>query len=245
MRLVNTTSFRIEEFFGNDIPRYAILSHTWGRQEVSYHEWAIEELKSRDGYRKIIGACREACKDDYDWIWVDTICIDKTSSVELSEAINSMYHWYYSSEICYAYLSDVPNLSEWDLYTGYSQFNKSRWFSRGWTLQELLAPRQVKFYSKEWLYLSDKKSLANEIQIITGIPSDIITSEEEPATFSIAEKMSWAAKRNTTRIEDIAYCLLGIFDVNMPLLYGEGKRAFQRFQDEIIRRSTDQSFLIW
>ena len=263
MRLLNTTSLKIEEFFGDDIPQYAILSHTWGRKEISYHEWVyaqnqspphwgwtlipevIEELKSRDGYRKIIQACQRARKDDYNWIWVDTICIDKTSSAELSEAINSMYQWYYSSGTCYAYLADVPNLSHEECSTQESPFNKSRWFTRGWTLQELLAPHRVEFYSRDWLYLSNKALLMDQIHIITGVPRDVITTDSKPASRSIAERMSWAANRTTTRIEDMAYCLLGIFDVSMPLIYGEGKNAFRRFQEEIIRRSSDQSFLVW
>ena len=262
MRLLNTTSLKIEEFF-DSIPQYAILSHTWGKKEISYSEWlyaqnqsppswgwvqdpeTIDELKSREGYDKIIGSCRQACEDNYAWIWIDTICIDKTSSAELSEAINSMYEWYSASGTCYAYLADVPTLSYEDCCAQDSPFGKSRWFTRGWTLQELLAPGQVKFYSKDWLFLSDKSSLVKQIHFITGIPGNIITAKKDLHTRSIAQRMTWASSRTTTRIEDIAYCLLGIFNVNMPLLYGEGRKAFLRLQEEIVKRSSDQSFLVW
>jgi hypothetical protein len=262
MRLVNTTSLKIEDFYDN-IPEYAILSHTWGQEEISYQEWvyaqdqtppywgwirdpeSLKKLKSRQGYHKIIGACRQASKDDYDWIWVDTICIDKTSSSELTEAINSMYDWYSASAICYAYLADVPSLSAKDCCAQDSTFSKSRWFKRGWTLQELLAPKHVEFYSKDWLYISNKRLLAEQVHIITRIPTDMITFKTGLYHYSIAQRMNWASKRTTTKIEDIAYCLLGIFEVNMPLLYGEGGNAFLRLQEEIIRRSDDQSFLVW
>lgn len=263
MRLLDTTSLRLEEFW-DPIPEYAILSHTWSRKEVSYPEWvyahsqipsrypmwnhqpeSIDELKSREGYRKIIEACRQARQDSYNWIWIDTICIDKTSSAELSEAINSMYQWYSDSEICYVYLSDVPGLSYEDCLAQDSLFCKSRWFKRGWTLQELLAPSKTLFYSKDWQYLSDKISLIERIHTTTRIPRAVITTKNNIVLFSIADRMNWSSSRTTTRIEDMAYCLLGIFGVNMPLLYGEGKKAFLRLQEEITRRSTDQSFLIW
>lgn len=262
MRLVNTTSLKIEEV-SDTIPEYAILSHTWGQEEISYQEWvyaqdqaplywgwiqdpkSLKKLKSRQGYHKIIGACHQASKDGFSWIWADTICIDKTSSAELIEAINSMYKWYSASAICYAYLADVPSLSAEDCCTQNSTFSKSRWFTRGWTLQELLAPNNVEFYSKDWLYISNKSLLAEQVHIITRIPTDMLTSKARLHDYSIAQRMSWASKRTTTRIEDIAYCLLGIFDVNMPFLYGEGRKAFLRLQEEIIRRSYDQSFLVW
>ena len=155
-------------------------------------------------------------------------CIDKTSSAELTEAINSMFRWYKSSEVCYVYLSDV---SSCDYIL--EQFKKARWFQRGWTLQELIAPDNVIFHSKEWHQFGTKAGLSAFISDITNI-DPLFLDSENLASASIAQKMSWASKRETSRPEDIAYCLLGIFDVNMPLIYGEGSKAFLRLQEEII-----------
>ena len=160
----------------------------------------------------------------------DLCCIDKTSSAELSEAINSMYRWYQESGVCYAYLADVPP----------NAFSKSRWFTRGWTLQELIAPSTVIFLDQKWQEIGTKSSLQRVISEITGIPTDILLGGDlEDA--SIAQRMSWASKRETTRVEDAAYCLMGIFSIHMPMLYGEGERAFIRLQEEIMRVSDDHS----
>ena len=187
-------------------------------------------------YNKILGACTQARVDEHQWLWIDTCCIDKKSSAELSEAINSMYAWYEHAAVCYAYLSDV-------------QINtfvmNSRWFTRGWTLQELLAPQHVRFYSREWLLIGTKQGLAHTIAKITGISEQILTGTESIHAASTAKKMSWASERSTTKIEDVAYCLMGIFDVNMPLLYGEGERAFTRLQEEILKSSDDMSIFAW
>ena len=166
-------------------------------------------------------------------------CIDKTSSAELSEAINSMFRWYSRSKVCYAYLIDVP-------YDGFDDsLPKSCWFTRGWTLQELLAPSSVVFYSAEWTRIGDGEALISVLRNVTRIDEGILLRTKSLGRVSVAEKMSWAATRETTRAEDMAYCLLGIFDINMPLLYGEGKRAFQRLQEEILRNSQDQSLFAW
>jgi hypothetical protein len=166
-------------------------------------------------------------------------CIDKTSSAELSEAINSMFRWYSRSKVCYAYLTDVS-------YDGFDDsLPKSRWFTRGWTLQELLAPSSVVFYSAEWTRIGDSEVLISVLRNVTRIDEGILSRTKSLDWVSVAEKMSWAATRETTRVEDMAYCLLGIFDINMPLLYGEGGRAFQRLQEEILRNSQDQSLFAW
>jgi hypothetical protein len=168
-----------------------------------------------------------------------TVWIDKNSSAELSEAINSMFEWYRKAEVCYAYLADVPARQAARLY---STFRRSRWFERGWTLQELLAPTTVVFYDEEWREIGTKSSLSKAISSITGIsPSDMVRF----ADANVAVKMSWASKRRTTRIEDIAYSLMGLFGVNMPLLYGEGKNAFIRLQLEIIKMSDDETIFAW
>jgi hypothetical protein len=165
----------------------------------------------------------------------NSCCIDKTSTAELSEAINSMFRWYREARVCYAYLTDVQEAT---------QLADSRWFTRGWTLQELVAPSTVWFYTRNWQYLGSKVELQQEIQRITDIETKVLT-DGVLETVGIARRMSWAAKRQTTRIEDLAYSLMGIFDINMPLLYGEGKKAFTRLQEEIMKTSDDQSLFAW
>lgn len=175
------------------------------------------------------------------FIWVDTCCINKESSAELSEAINSMYIWYRECSSCVAYLSDVEGA---DTATG-SQFAKSRWFTRGWTLQELLAPAHVTFYNKHWFPITDKVETCEDISTVTNISSRVVAGLDRTVLASVAERMSWAAGRQTTRVEDQAYCLMGLFNVNMPLLYGEGKDAFRRLQQHIITSGPDQSIFAW
>ncbi|KIK14617.1 hypothetical protein PISMIDRAFT_57930, partial [Pisolithus microcarpus 441] len=215
---------------------YAILSHRWG-EEVDYKEMIRlvkmdeeerKRVKKRHSYEKIIKSCEQAAKDSCEWLWVDTCCIDKRSSAELSEAINSMYRWYQNAQVCYAYLNPSEN-----------------WTLRGWTLQELIAPQEVKFFNKDWVHIGNKQRLASTLEDITGIPRGVLTSGLAGKGLSVAQIMSWAAERKTTRVEDRAYSLMGLFGVNMPMLYGEGKKAFQRLQLEIIRISSDQSIFAW
>ncbi|KAK4135935.1 hypothetical protein BT67DRAFT_433312 [Trichocladium antarcticum] len=203
-------------------------------------------LERKTGYSKIAYACRQAERDGYHYVWVDTCCIDKRSSAEMSEAINSMFSWYQQAAVCYAYLEDV----HFDDYTeGYrtwqDQFGHSRWFARGWTLQELLAPRKVVFYAKGWRLLGTKSSLVKTIAKAARIDELTLLEPNLIRSASIAQRMSWAANRTTTRREDVAYSLLGILGVNMPILYGEGENAFLRLQEEIIKRSDDQSLFAW
>ncbi|KAI6017599.1 heterokaryon incompatibility protein-domain-containing protein [Pisolithus microcarpus] len=236
---------------------YAILSHRWGA-EVNYEEMVglmkmeeeeREEVKQRDGYQKILKSCEQAAKDGYKWLWIDTCCIDKRSSAELSEAINSMYRWYQNAQICYAYLNDVgestfPTKEDDDKY---SQSNGwPEWFVRGWTLQELIAPKEVEFFNKGWVPIGNKRRLAPTLQVITGIPCEALTSGMEGKSLTVAQIMSWATNRKTTLVEDRAYSLMGLFGVHMPMLYGEGEKAFQRLQLEIIRKFSNQSMLpLW
>ncbi|RSL62684.1 hypothetical protein CEP53_004667 [Fusarium sp. AF-6] len=169
MRLINTATLSLDEFFGDQVPEYAILSHTWHEEEVAFRDWADQASASRKkGYRKIVDTCRLAREQGYGYVWVDTNCIDKSSSAELSEAINSMFSWYQGARVCYVYLSDVPSPALGEP-TDTKTFRWSRWFTRGWTLQELLAPRDVEFYSKDWSLLGTKLSLCPEISLITGI----------------------------------------------------------------------------
>jgi hypothetical protein len=198
-----------------------------------------------------------AAKHSCDYVWIDTCCIDKTSSAELSEAINSMFRWYRKSKVCFAYLEDVSKGPGWKVIEiesndedatppgspdpALSFLAKSRWFKRGWTLQELIAPKAVYFYDSSWNKIGEKRQLEEEITEITGIDSDVLYDHTLLYTKSIARRMSWASSRETTKIEDIAYCLMGILDVNMPLLYGEGERAFTRLQEVIMQSSYDHS----
>jgi hypothetical protein len=172
------------------------------------------------GYFKIRCCCALAASMGYRYVWIDTCCIDKTSSAELSEAINSMFKWYKYARQCFAYLSDVPRSDE-KPDAANSAFRQSRWFTRGWTLQELLASSEVWFYNSEWDCIGDKRNMAELISSITCIESDYLNRTKWIGKASVAKKMSWASKRGTTRLEDRAYSLLGIFDVNMPLIYGE------------------------
>jgi hypothetical protein len=246
MRLINVSTLEIEEFRGSSIPEYAALSHTWEGSEASFIEWTrrlTRMRKSRSlGFSKIYATCKQARRDGLAYAWIDTICIDKTSSAELTEAINSMYAWYENATVCYVYLFDVPDGSQPEL-DQQQVLRQSRWFTRGWTLQELLAPSKVVFYSRNWTLLGTKKALAHLISDVTGIDQLCLHKEKRLDQYSIAQRMSWAAQRSTTREEDVAYCLLGLFNINMPLLYGEGKKAFRRLQEEIIKVSDDHSIL--
>ena len=243
MRLLkynNEGEFSFAEFFGDDIPRYAILSHRWEAEEVTFRDLTDGTGKNKTSYNKIQFCGEQARRDSLQYFWVDTCCIDKTNSVELQEAINSMFRWYRSATRCYVYLSDVSSpafdtndkLSELPFE---SAFRASRWFTRGWTLQELLAPRSVEFFSRECNQLGDKQSLQQQIHEITGIPVEAL-QETFLSRFGVDERLSWAQNRQTTRKEDQAYSLLGIFDVYMPLIYGEGRdNALKRLLKEIYK----------
>jgi hypothetical protein len=227
--------------------RYAILSHVWGptKDEVTYEEMSVpsedrsKATLAKPGYQKIVETCRIASSSRYDlpYAWCDTCCINKSSSAELSEAINSMFRYYKEASICFAYLFDVTG-------SGYT-FNSSKWFSRGWTLQELIAPRSVVFFNQEWKYIGTKARLATQITEITGIPDKILKHEMDLNEVPVAQRFSWASERKTTREEDIAYSLLGIFDINMAMLYGEGTKAFIRLQEQILGESADDSIFLW
>jgi hypothetical protein len=249
MRLINCETLKLEEFFHPDIPKYAILSHTWGSDEVTFADLHQAPATTRYGHRKIRFICEQALQDGLQYAWVDTCCIDKSSSAELSEAINSMFNWYSGSSICYAFLEDVTVVDLKDT------FSHSRWFTRGWTLQELLAPRELVFYDRDRSWLGTRREHADWISQFTNIRAGVLregvthTTEDSPSvslgSLCIAMRMSWASRRSTTRVEDTAYCLLGLFGINMPLLYGEGQRSFFRLQEEIMKHVDDDSILAW
>jgi hypothetical protein len=203
---------------------------------------------------KIDRVCATACRHNFQYIWIDNVCIDKSSSTELSEAINSMYKWYRNAERCYVYLSDFDSGIYDNRPTNGSPFTAEqiakmqncKWFTRGWTLQELLAPRQVLFYDRDWLYFGKLDELTLALSSVTRIPEALLSGKTRVFDYTAAQKMSWAATRTTTREEDMAYCLFGLFEVNLPLFYGEGaRRAFIRFQEAIIQESNDLSLFAW
>jgi hypothetical protein len=228
-------SLVFREFIGSPVPAYAILSHTWGKEEVSFQEAEAGTGKHKAGWKKIDFCAKQAGGDGLRYIWVDTCCIDKRNAVELAEAINSMFRWYQKAARCYVYLSDVSTNGQhsqsnrsWEV-----AFKESRWFTRGWTLQELIAPTLVDFFTSEGERLGSKVTLECIIHDRTGIATSALRGNRL-SNFSIEERMSWAEYRNTTLEEDKSYCLLGIFDVSMSLIYGEGRdKASQRLQEEI------------
>jgi hypothetical protein len=243
MWLINTTTIRLER--ADATTTYAILSHTWSEDEVTFEDMMEPELaKTRRGYSKIENTCRLARQRGIRYAWVDTCCVDKRSSAELTEAINSMFLWYKCSAVCFTHLEDLQPQSgdEEDFLEG---LPSCRWFTRGWTLQELIASQILEFYDCEWQYRGTKAELRYQISDITGIDLPVLENNALLESIPIAKRMSWAANRKTTRTEDMAYCLLGIFDVNMPMMYGEGTKAFARLQEEIVKETTDLSVFAW
>lgn len=249
MRLLKNSpdgDFELVSVSDEDPPPYAILSHTWAEgQEITYYELVSGTGKNKAGYDKLRFCVDRAAKDLLQYSWVDTCCIDKSTSNEISTAVNSMFRWYQRASKCYVYLSDVQIPSEitdaeefricWE-----AAFRRSRWFTRGWTLQELLAPAIVEFFSKEGKQLGSRISLEQEIYEITKIPIGVLRGQRLTG-FSVEERMSWAANRMTTLKEDKAYCLLGICGVFLPLIYGEGEaHATLRLKEEIKKREEGQ-----
>lgn len=253
MWLIHVDTKMVEEFFGRRVPPYAILSHTWATgQEVTFQEMKLAAGKSpqssKDGWKKIDMTCRQAALDGFEYAWVDTCCIDKSSSADLSEAINSMFRWYQRAQVCYVFLSDLdfdsavlrapPEALE-------ELIKHCRWFTRSWTLQELIAPLQIKFFDSSWQFCFTKADVSTVLARISGIDVGILEHTKDLTAVSVAQKMSWAAARESTRIEDAAYSLLGMFGINMPMLYGEEENAFRRLQTEIISSYPDLSILAW
>ena len=246
MRLLRRTAngdLEVISFSDDNLPPYAILSHTWTEgQEVTYNELVARTRKEKSGYRKIHFCIDRAAEDGLQYSWVDTCSIDKSTNYELSTAINSMFRYYQHARKCYVYLSDVEVPDEVNdphafQITWVEAFRRSRWFTRGWTLQELLAPPTVEFFSKEGKRLGSRISLEQKIYEITKIPIEALRAQRPLSEFSNEERMRWAANRITTLKEDKVYCLLGIFGVFLPLIYGEGEvYATQRLEEEIQKR---------
>ena len=254
MRLLqynNDGEFSLTKDFVREIPEYAILSHTWGAdtEEVTFRDMIKGTGTSKTGFGKIRFCGEQARRDGLQYFWVDTCCIDKSNAVELQEAINSMFRWYRDATKCYVYLADVSTkkrrLSDrFSEHTWESAFRSSKWFTRGWTLQELLAPGpgSVEFFSQERDRVGDKRSLEQQIHEITRIAISALRGVPL-SQFDIEDRLSWAEDRQTTREEDKAYSLFGIFDIQIPLLYGEGgKRALKRLREEINKPLKDKAF---
>ncbi|KAF7540571.1 hypothetical protein G7054_g1266 [Neopestalotiopsis clavispora] len=233
--------FRLEDFAEDNKPNYAILSHTWlvDGSEVTFDDLEKGNTQNKTAsYNKIQFCVKQAAKDGLDYSWVDTCCINKSSSAELQEAITIMFNWYRDAAKCYVYLSDVSATERgsahhpvpWEL-----AFRQSRWFKRGWTLQELIAPKTVEFFSSQGVRLGDKNSLSDMIHQVTEIPHQALQGADMDV-FSIAERLSWMQDRQTKRKEDMAYSVLGILGIFMPLMYGEGTHALTRLHEEIHRK---------
>ncbi|EPE10887.1 HET domain-containing protein [Ophiostoma piceae UAMH 11346] len=238
MRLLNVESMKLKTFTKN-VPLYAILSHTWDAdQEVTFQMMQGSDLgyQQLSGWAKIQDCCKQARSEGWKYVWVDTCCIDKTNSAELSEAINSMFRWYKEAGTCYAYLSDI---------SGTFCFQSSRWFTRGWTLQELIAPRFVFFFDQDWTPIGSRDSLLAEISLSTGIRVDYLKGHDYFRKAPVSEIFYWASQRQTERIEDEAYSLLGLFGIHMPLIYGEREMAFRRLQMAIIQERNDETIFAW
>ena len=249
MRLLQYNSdgdFSLTEFVESNIPKYAILSHRWGAEEITFKDLIDGTSKSKAGYNKLRFCGEQAKRNGLQYFWVDTCCIDKSNSTELQEAIISMFRWYRNAIKCYVYLPDVSrprtdpaiaSIKAWE-----STFRKSEWFTRGWTLQELLAPASVDFFSKEGELLGNKASLERHICEKTGIPVKALRGSPL-SDFDVTERMSWAAKRLTMKDEDKVYSLFGIFGVSLPIMYGEGlENASRRLQEETDKKARGYDF---
>ncbi|KAH0432993.1 hypothetical protein CcaCcLH18_06108 [Colletotrichum camelliae] len=256
MWLIKTDTLTLEEVTDPFSYSYAILSHTWGSDKITFQDfWPPErcDIEEKEGFSKVEKTCQIARQRGLKYAWIDSCCIDKSSSAELSEAINSMFSWYKHSEVCFAFFSDLEpfDSAHEDVASRttfpYSEeaFRRCNWFTRGWTLQELIAPSNIEFYNCEWTQFSRKADCLEILSNITGIPYPVLENSSNLRHTPVAVKMSWAASRKTKRIEDQAYSLLGIFDINMPMIYGEGMKAFRRLQEEIARETNDLSLFAW
>jgi hypothetical protein len=257
MRLLKVKTRKLELFLDDrQLPPYAILSHTWEKEEIEFEDIQSDpellldySTSHSERSAKIRNACRQADIDGHQYIWIDTCCINKPSDSELSEAINSMYKFNERAAICFAYLFDVVKVGPTDEVR--SSLAKSKWFTRGWTLQELIAPLQVRFFSSQWYHIGTKSAFIGDnifcraISTISSIELGVLIGSTTIEEISVARKMSWASRRETTGVEDRAYSLLGLFGVNMPMLYGEGRNSFRRLQEEIIKYSTDETIFLW
>ena len=249
MRLLNVHTLEFSEY-SEDVPKYAVASHRWKTgTEATIKDVRNKWKTDKDGYRKVEGFAKYVRKHvcHVEWLWIDTCCVNQDSSQEVTEAVNSMFRWYSDAEVCLAYLADISDAGN------ESEFRRSEWFRRGWTLQELLAPQMVVFLSASWDVIGYRggdgwtrsgnqvaggRALEAAISTITGIPESVLHNYARSMSFSTGERLSWISGRKTTKEEDMSYSLLGIFNVTMPVIYGEGaKRARERLMEEIRKRT--------
>ena len=253
MRLLNVQTYELKDI--RQSATYAILSHRWYEEEITLESLNAAQLKNTrersPQLDKIRGACARAKEDGLQWVWIDSCCINKDSSQELSRSINSMFQWYQKAAVCYTYLSDVvsstPGADVFERQETKRQPRKrySEWFERGWTLQELLAPPKMRFFDRKWRLIGTRAELKTAISRITGIGARYLTGTEDFRNASIATRLSWQAGRRTTEVEDIAYSLVGLLGVRLIPTYGEGSQAFQRLQEEILKTQPDESIFAW
>lgn len=235
MWLLDSSTHQLHEFKRPDVPEYAVFSHTWEKGEVLMRDLQDPLVHEKRGFEKIRKCCQLAHSDRIQWVWLDTCCLDdglnknRWDNEELSESINSMYSWFENAIVCYTYLSDVSSLKDSML----RELQSSRYFTRKWTLQELVAPKEVIFFAKDWESIGTRSSLHTTIAEATGIPSAVLRLEKLPKQCHVSERMGWAANRIAKEVEDEAYSLMGLFDIRMPIRYGEGSQAFRRLQEEI------------
>ncbi|KAG6356810.1 hypothetical protein INS49_014684 [Diaporthe citri] len=251
MWLVDTELLQLRQVTDEKQLPFAILSHTWqAGEEVTFQEMQdLDAVSHKSGFHKIKSVCRIAQRY-WKYAWIDTCCIDKTSSAELSEAINSMFRYYRAAEVCYVFLSDFSTLpsripERERLARVAENLKNCKWFTRGWTLQELIAPRRLEFFDDHWNFLGEKADLEGPLSEITNIDESVLKDSSRLYAIPVARRMSWASGRQTAREEDVAYCLLGIFDITMPLLYGEGSKAYLRLQQNIAMENSDLSIFAW
>lgn len=257
MRLLDTATFEMVSGEQSTFKEegYAILSHRWVGREITFEQVQTlasqlnsEAMQPTAQLAKIRGACDRAREQGLRWIWIDSCCINKASTVEEAEAINSMFRWYRDATLCITYLGDVrysAGSPKDEMFRSVEGRGPSVWFSRGWTLQELLAPRAMQFYDMDWRSMGTKAELADILAYITRIDVSYLTGEKHFGTACIASKMSWLASRTTARVEDMAYSMLGIFNVIMTPQYGEGTGAFMRLQHLLLSTLTDESLFAW
>ncbi|OTB13577.1 hypothetical protein K445DRAFT_319796 [Daldinia sp. EC12] len=260
MWLLNTEKLTLGYFNEAQVKglSYAVLSHTWGSDEILFHEIQGDRapLQDRAGWKKLTSFCKTALIYGFRHAWMDTCCIDKRNSADVSEAINSMYTYYYDSDACFIYLEDVhKSADEATNSSGTAEATRdqllervrtTRWIRRGWTLQEFIAPKRRYFFTSDWYKIEDGDDLLDILASSTRIDKNLLKDRDLLHNFCIAERMNWASGRETTRVEDVAYCLMGIFKVNMPVLYGEGAdNAFKRLQREIMQLSLDMTIFVW
>jgi hypothetical protein len=237
MRLLNVYNLKLVEFSDDKRPAYAIASHRWDEHEATFVDVRDTQNTSTTGYQKVKDFAKYV-KDHVsgvDWLWIDTCCINKDSTAELSKAINLMFEWYYQADVCLAYLRDVEEVRD-EL-----RFQQSEWFERGWTLQELLAPRVVVFLTRTWEVIGNKGASTNEykstnvgdsiedaIAEITNVPREVLQEYQRSSQLSTQEKIQWMEGRKATEEEDLTYALFGILNVSLAVIYGERGRARDR-----------------